>query len=159
MQPVDVSEHPLFVSLKKIGLPRAHYAIFGSGPMLAWGIRKAVNDLDIIARGPAWHKAESFGPVQTPPDSPGKMIRVPGARIDIFAQWFDSRWNIDQLIDSADNIFGFPFVPLRSVYEWKRQSRRERDREDVRAIDQHLAEAGAQFPTEPIVVDHGDNYR
>lgn len=154
MRPNDFRSHPLIVALQALGLPSGHYAIFGSGPLLAWGIRNELGDLDLIARGPAWHMAEAVGWPEVPDSGRGKAVRIQGAasaHIDVFTEWVDCRWSVGELIESADLLYGYPFVPLRAVYEWKRESCRGRDEKDVKLIDAWLARNGGSFPESPIV--------
>lgn len=156
MHPHDFRSHPLIAALGSLGLPCEHYAIFGSGPLLAWGIRDEIGDLDIIARGPAWRLAEALGKSETPNSGRGKSVRITeatGSHIDFFTEWVDFRWGVSGLIESADRLYGFPFVPLSVVYEWKRGSCRSRDECDVYLIDEWLARNGGSFPESPVVFD------
>ncbi len=61
--------------LLSLHLPVSDCVIFGSGPLLAHGIRSEVRDLDILARRPARRKALAYGmaPVK-PPSGNGSMI-------------------------------------------------------------------------------------
>jgi predicted nucleotidyltransferase len=47
--------------LKSLKLPTEDFAVFGSGPMYAHGIKELGHDLDLIARGVAWEKAKEHG--------------------------------------------------------------------------------------------------
>ena len=42
-------------------LDRRDFVIFGSGPLLAHGLRADLRDLDIVARGPTWQRASRYG--------------------------------------------------------------------------------------------------
>ena len=51
----------LFKQLDSLNLPKADYAITGSGPLYAHGLIPALeNDLDIVARNSAWEKAVEY---------------------------------------------------------------------------------------------------
>jgi len=58
---VKIKSNVLVKKLLKIGLPVKDYAIFGSGPMYAHGIKTLGGDIDIIARGKAWKMALKKG--------------------------------------------------------------------------------------------------
>ena len=56
-----LSENKLIRRLIKIvaelDLDHRDFVIFGSGPLLAHGLRRRIGDLDVVARGPAWHSS------------------------------------------------------------------------------------------------------
>jgi len=53
----QVNNHPLIKKLLSLDLPPEDYAVFGSGPMFAHGIKDLGHDIDVIARKKAWKKA------------------------------------------------------------------------------------------------------
>ncbi|PPK65690.1 hypothetical protein V5P93_005159 [Actinokineospora auranticolor] len=134
----ELRTHPLLRRLADLALPDADHAIFGSGPLLAWGIRDAIGDLDVIARGAAWQRAAALAEPAGASSGTGLVVRPPGSAIEIFDRWLDPVFDTDELIDSADLIDGFRFVALDKVYAWKRASDRPKDKVDADLIARFL---------------------
>jgi len=134
--------HPLVRQLLALRLAPADFAVFGSGPLLALGIRDAVSDLDIVARGAAWTKAVTYGQPVTAPSGHGRMVELAGGSLQIFDAWTSPDWNVDELIDNADLVAGIRFVAVADVVRWKRSAHRPKDVADLRLIER--AGAGPQ---------------
>lgn len=132
-----VSEHPLIKELLKLDLPASEFAVFGSGPMMAHGLRDC-NDLDIIARGTAWEMACMLGQVSKTADNHVKATFADG-KIEVFSKWWPGGWDTNVLIDGAETIDGVRFVTLPNVLRWKRTKGRPKDEEDAKAIEAYLA--------------------
>lgn len=135
--------NPLFRRLLQLGLPPADYAVFGSGPLLAHGLKRDVHDLDVIARGPAWDAARRAGTVTAAPSGNGEMVEIDGGRIQIFDAWMSPAWNVDALIDGADVIAGVRFVALADVLRSKQASRRAKDVADIELLRDALSRPGS----------------
>lgn len=58
---MSLKDNSLFKKLISLNLPTEDFAVFGSGPMFAYGLRKSIHDIDLIARGQAWEKAKTLG--------------------------------------------------------------------------------------------------
>ncbi len=60
-----LSENKLVSRLLKIvtelDLDRRDFVIFGSGPLLAHGLRQRISDLDVVARGSVWQRVSEYG--------------------------------------------------------------------------------------------------
>lgn len=128
-----MKDHPLIKQLLALGLPPEDFAVFGSGPMLARGIKES-HDLDLLARRAAWEKAAVGGTVDA---AYGGRKAVIGD-IEIFNGWGPGEWDIDGLIDGADVIDGIRFVTLQNVLKWKRSVGRPKDREHISLIEAYL---------------------
>jgi len=135
---MDLHSHPLFQKLLSLDLPAKDYAVFGSGPMLAHGIRETINDVDVIARDAAWERAKQFGPVMSG-EFGGDMIDSFEGKIQIFNSWVPGFWDIDHLVDTAETIEGIPFVKLEYVLKEKVRLARKKDLDDVEVIKKYLA--------------------
>lgn len=81
--------------VRRLGLPPADYAVFGSVPLLACGLIQEVSDLDLLARGAAWAKAQTLGEAVRAPHG-DVVIQLPN-RIDIFNGWLGL--DADTIID------------------------------------------------------------
>jgi len=56
--------HPFLEQLRSLELPVAHHVLFGSGPLLARGWIDDAGDIDVVARGAAWARAQELGEVE-----------------------------------------------------------------------------------------------
>ncbi|ADD45175.1 transcriptional regulator, AraC family [Stackebrandtia nassauensis DSM 44728] len=139
----SLREHPLIAALLSLELDPRDYVIFGSGPLLAHGLRADVADLDVVARGRAWHRALRMSgySIDLGPHSFELMLRFFGGGVEISAYWTDTSWDVDALIDTAEIIDGLRFAALRDVLEYKRTLDRAKDRADVAALERHLSTA------------------
>jgi len=132
--PVNLDEYPLFLRLAKIDLNRDHFAIFGSAPLFIRGIISEPQDLDIVARGPAWDKACQLGEptFDTPCQDP--IIHFWGGRIEVFREWLPPCCDTDKLIDEADLFGGFRFVQPEFVVAYKSILNRPKDLAHIEAL-------------------------
>ena len=104
----------LLIKLETYNLDKNDFAIFGSAPLVAKGMWKDVNDLDVIVRPSAW----TFGSV-------GKFI---DGDIEFFDNW--APFDIDDLIDNHTFEYsGFKFVDTDYVYQYKQSMRRDKDKD------------------------------
>jgi hypothetical protein len=121
-------------SLDAAGLPRADYAVFGSGPLAARGLRQA-GDVDIIVRPALWAALAASFPVTVKGD--GRVIAL-GA-VEVWDSWAPDVGPISELITTADVIRGYRFVRLERVLAWKLAAGRPKDAADVALIRAYLA--------------------
>lgn len=135
---MKLPNHPLFEELKKLSLPTGEYAVFGSGPMWVRGIRES-NDIDIITRGNAWEWAKANGKYGVKEEIGLEYVQFVDGNIEVYRDWHPGKWNIDELIDTADRIEGIPFVKLEYVIDWKKKKGREKDRRDLELIEEYLS--------------------
>jgi len=132
-----LKDHPLIEKLLALGLPAADFAVFGSGPMMAHGLKEA-HDLDIIARGAAWSAVQGLGP-RTKGAYGGHKIELADGAIEVFDSWGPGAWDADELIDTAEVIAGIRFVTLENVLKWKTMMKRPKDAGHIRLIEAYLA--------------------
>jgi hypothetical protein len=130
--------HPYFLELIKLGLPTADFAVFGSGPLVAHGLKADQSDVDVIARGVAWKQALHLGEVGASSLGDPK-VSLAGGRIEVFNTWGPGNWNVDELIDGADVVDGIRFVKLEHVLAWKKIMDRPKDGRDIMLIENYLA--------------------
>jgi hypothetical protein len=139
----SVADHPLIRQLLSLRLAPDDLVIFGSAPLLAWGMRDRISDLDVVARGAAWRRACELGKRLTRADSGTEMVRFCDGLIEISTAWITPRWGADELIDQADVIGGIRFARLDQVLAYKQYLRRPKDLSDIAAIEQLI---GATTP-------------
>ncbi|MFD5338509.1 hypothetical protein [Streptomyces hawaiiensis] len=130
--------HPLVQRFLSLELDPDHCAVFGSGPMLAHGLKMSLGDLDIVARGPAWQKACKDGALGVSTIGGDPVAAFWGGRVEVFNVWFPQDVSTDDLIDAADVVAGIRFVQLRHVLAYKRRLRRPKDVPDIAALEQAL---------------------
>lgn len=114
----------LWAAVRALELPPDDYAVFGSAPMLAWGLVAEVGDIDLVATRSAWQRACR---IETPETAPGgdQVVHV-GSGIDIFNGWLSL--DIDAVIRRAEMIDGLPVARLSDVAAYKRLLDRPKDR-------------------------------
>ena len=117
--------------LKKLKLPADKFAVFGSGAMAIRGIRDS-NDLDIIVKKDLWEKIDRKYMARN--NQGGVLI----GEIDVAKDWLPYFDDVDELIDTADVINGVRFVKLEHVLKWKKAMAREKDKKDVKLIEEFL---------------------
>lgn len=138
---MDVN-HPLIDSLLSLELPNHDYAVFGSGPMYAHGLIELGHDLDLIARNSAWEAAAAISEPHLTKSGDGNVIEIPNAEIEIFDSWAPGYWDIEKLIDEAEEIGGIRFVRLEQVLAWKKIMNRPKDIAHIALIENYLKQYG-----------------
>ncbi len=145
-------EHPLLRRLAALGLETADFVIFGSAPLLAHGLRPAIRDLDIVARGTAWERARQCGLPATGTITGAEAAQFWDGRITFFRHWITPHWNTDDLISRAEVIDGLRFAPLTDVLAYKLMLQRPKDIADIQAITQSCLPGPA--PDAPVVAEN-----
>ena len=132
--PLTGQLHTLLDSVLRLKLTVGDYAIFGSGPLLARDIIDDVNDIDIICRGDAWQQAQELGELVYLDEYDVHVVSIDNQRITIGTSWGIGEFNIDELIDTADEINDLPFVRLKYVVDYKQIARRPKDLEHLKLL-------------------------
>ncbi len=112
--------------LATLALPEGAYVVHGSGALLLRGLIGGARDLDVLARGEAWRVACTMA-------APERGLRDPVVRpepeVEIWGGWLGD--DVDALIDTAEQVDGWPCVDLRSLLAFKERLDRPQDREHV----------------------------
>jgi hypothetical protein len=153
-------EHRLIRRLAELvsvlDLDRRDFVIFGSCPLLAHGLRQRVTDIDVVARGPVWHRVCQTGILTTGTINEAPMVTFWGGLIQFSSGWISEQWDTDDLIDRAETIEGLPFAQLTDVLAYKRTLRRPKDHSDIQAMLHLLGKAdgghGAVDDTRPTTM-------
>jgi 8-oxo-dGTP pyrophosphatase MutT (NUDIX family) len=128
--------------LEPLQLSSKDYAITGSGPMAIRGMRKA-KDIDLIVKRSLWQKlVQQF----TPYDD--KHIKI--GNLEIWGDFINLTEHMDKVIDSADLLFGYPFVSLPDTLCWKKHLNREKDQKDIKLIEEFLALTPGIYAEPPL---------
>ena len=124
----------LLDELEKLNLAADSYVIFGSGPMVVRGLKKA-GDLDIIVKKNVWDRLAIEHGVY---DQQKGWIVI--GDIDVFYDWEPLLHDVDLLFETAEMINGHPYVRLEHVLEWKKLFGREKDLKDVEIIKHFITD-------------------
>ena len=126
--------HDLLALVDELGLDLDDMVIFGSGPLLAKGIRSDVGDLDIVARDRTWKVVELHGDPVIGEINGARMFEFCAGRIQFSAGWVSPAWHASDLIARAEIIEGLPFACLEDVLAYKEQLHRPKDQPDIASL-------------------------
>src|SRR3989344_4220256 len=104
--------------VKELHFHRGEYAVFGSGPMEAHGLRHA-HDIDIIVTSDLFQKCKEN------PEWIARELRdhhqsLKKGDIELYDSWAPDSWDIPAMINDAEIIEGVAFVRLETVLDWKK---------------------------------------
>ena len=122
---------------RELGLNVGEYALFGSVPLAACGIRES-QDIDMLVTHEVYQRLKVQGwEVEVFPNG-RKMLKK-----DCFEageDWNYGTYNPDpaRLIKEADIIGGIPVVRLEEALAWKKAFGREKDLKDVKLIEKFM---------------------
>ena len=122
-------------TLDALGLPRDSYAVFGSGPLGARGLRES-GDLDIIVSPALWTELAQRYPVRHKAEGAAVVI----GDIEVWDRWHSGGWAGSRPDPRSREIRSYRFVRLDKVLAWKEAVGRPKDRADAALIRRYLAE-------------------
>lgn len=134
------------------GFDTDDFVIAGSGRLWIDGMVHRLSDIDIVARGETWERAQKLA------QSPGHdgmyegentgdwVAQLYGKRIDVSESWVRRQGDPDRLIDGAEVIAGLRHFPLSEIVAYKRELDRPKDRGDLARIARALKRAGPPSP-------------
>lgn len=129
-------QNSLLEKVIKLKLPLGEYALFGSAPMFARGLRKEIHDVDIVVTKKLWEAMQNAPGWRLETATSGDPV-LRFEELELFGGWAPGKWDVDELIRTADMIDGLPFVTLKNVLQWKKAFGREKDLVDVRMIEEY----------------------
>lgn len=139
---MHLSSHPLITYLQSLDVSRDDFAIFGSGPMFAVGIRPIdeLDDIDIIANEKAWVQFQNYGDVvvDETKDWGQEKIYLQDGQIEIFNDWGPSAYDVNDLINNSMVVDNLRFIQLETVIVWKKEMGREKDLRHIEMIQKYL---------------------
>jgi hypothetical protein len=133
----------------QLDLDRRDFVIFGSGPLLAHGVRTSIRDLDVVARGAVWRRVRKHGVAGVGTINGAAMAQFWGGLVQFSSGWISADWDTDALIARAETIQGLPFAQLTDVLAYKQILRRPKDYPDIQGVHRLLAEAGRLHEAAP----------
>jgi hypothetical protein len=139
-----IRDNKLIRELISMHLDTDHFVIFGSAPLLAYGLRTKVRDLDVVARGKVMRWAQDAGVLGVGTHSGDPVWQLKDGHIQFSAGWITNGWDTDDLIDNADVIDGLRFARLPDVLQYKKELHRPKDLADIYAIQAYLAKTAGE---------------
>jgi hypothetical protein len=140
--PVTLADNPLIRRLHalvaELDLDPNDFVIFGSGPLLAHGLREHISDLDIVARGETAERAFACGAKVLGEINGAELAVFDDGRIQFSRGWISDAWSADELIDKAKFIGGLRYARLDDVLRFKQALGRLKDLKDIEAIQRFL---------------------
>ena len=125
----------LFEKLKALELPAGQYAVFGSGPLAVRGIIPIANDLDVICRPVIWEQIKAIGKIEFLPEYDVEVVHLDDSEISFGTTWGIGDFDIDELVSTAEEIDGLPFVRLVHVVAYKKIRGNDKDLRHLRALE------------------------
>jgi hypothetical protein len=130
----------IFAAVRALTLPRDQYAVFGSGPMTARGLRDS-KDVDLLVTPELFEALKACGWQATVVTIEGRpRERLSHGLCEAYkALWAGGKdHDVAALISRADDIRGVRFVRLSDLLELKRAMGRDKDLRDARIIERYL---------------------
>ena len=147
----SVLDNPIITRLIQFGLDSDDFVLFGSAPLLAYGLRKEIRDLDVVARSHTWRHVSACGTPGVGAVSGDPVAHFWDGRIQFSRGWISPAWDPDELIDSAEVIEGLRFARLTDVLAYKQVLGRPKDIADIRRI-LTMVEPLTRLPTQPVLL-------
>lgn len=124
----------LLAELKELQLLIGEFALCGSAPMAARGLRDS-HDLDIVVSEQIYQKLQ----IQYSGEeykSPLGFLRI--RNLEISNTWMNDITEAKKIIAEAEIINGWPFAPLKYVIAYKQMLNRQKDLDDLKLIEEYL---------------------
>jgi len=121
--------------IKYLSLPIKEYAIWGSGVLAIRGLR-AARDIDIVVKPLLWQSLiKKYPPAAG--EYGGQVIHV--GSIEIWNNLMELKnLPVNEVVNSAEMIEGYPFMSLHFTILWKKILNREKDLQDIALLEQWL---------------------
>lgn len=129
----------IVAKVKQLGLPADSYVVFGSAALTLAGLREAT-DIDIFATPELMDMLEARG-WQRADKRPSDRCLTHDV-FDVHDNWQFGDYNptVAELLATATVLDGVPIVSLAETRTWKAAFGRPKDLQDVRRIDEYLAD-------------------
>jgi hypothetical protein len=126
-------------TVKDLELPANSFVVFGSCPMAAADIREA-GDVDMLVTREVFEQLRADGWQER--DKGGNDKPLTKGDCEAHYAWNFSSYKptLQQLLETANDYDGIPFASLEEVKKWKQSSGRPKDLEDIKLIDDYLAQ-------------------
>lgn len=132
-----MNERDVRARLRALDLPQGDWVVHGSAVMVLHGVLASANDVDLIARGPAWQRALALG--ETVPGREDLCVVLEHG-VEVWSGWLGE--DVDRLIDRAENVGGVPCVSLHEVLAFKLGEDRPKDQPHIALLRRRLGLEG-----------------
>lgn len=139
-----LADNRLIERLRDFGLDPDEFVIFGSGPLLAHGLRDDVPDLDVVACGEAWRRVSESGVPATGSITGDRVWTFWDGRLEFSQRWISDDWDTHDLIARAEVVDGLRFAPLAEVLKYKKALGRPKDAGDIRKLTALLGDSDSE---------------
>lgn len=132
-----MKKHEIISKVKSLKLSDKSYVVFGSCPLAAFDLREA-NDIDMLVSEEVFELLKSKGWKQIdkgPKDKPITLDTFEAHKSWDFSPYSPS---LNHLLSTALIIDGVPFAALEEVKKWKQGRMSNKDRLDIKLIDNFL---------------------
>ena len=127
--------------VRDLNLPHGEHVVFGSGPLLAHGLRDESGDVDIFVSDSIYNKLKESGWKEKPFNETDCVLTHDCYEVGTTWRYKDHHITLDELLESADYVDGIPFASLEQSLKWKKVYGRKKDMQDVKKIEAHLCSA------------------
>lgn len=146
----------LLAVIHDLDLPPGQWFLCGSGVLVMHGLRdhKPMGDIDIFLATRPWFDLYHGGGWElftTPPEDADRAADPPylyrtmyGIEVNVFFDWRTrevGNLDINWWLRNAEEVEGVPCTTLEFMLDWKLSVMREKDLEDISAIQRYLREA------------------
>lgn len=121
-------------AVRALELSLGAYVIFGSAPLLAHGLVSTIGDIDLLATGAAWQKAQRLASPKAAPG--GDLIVQLTPELAVFNGWLGL--DADAIISRAVVWDSLPLAKLGDVAAYKRRLNRPKDRAHLKLLEPYL---------------------
>lgn len=125
--------------VKALDLPLDQFVVVGSGVLDQLGIRKA-DDIDLVASKQLFEAMPVNDSWQKVHKDSGDCFMTVDGESELWSTWpyLDSELRFEDF--ELENIDDVNFATLSFTRNWKHQSGRDKDLEDIKLIDQYIKE-------------------
>jgi hypothetical protein len=126
----------IFEKIRELSLPKNTYVVVGGGVLVALGLIKWDEDIDITVTPEIFNNLKAHNWQQ---DQWQDKIVLKHDVYDIGVGF--GHWNLEQLLEDALWIENIPFISLEKLTTWKLDMGRPKDLAHIKIIMQHLLKA------------------
>ncbi len=127
----------IFQKVKSLNLPPGKYVVVAGSALEGYGIRKN-NDIDITVTKDVYENLKGKGWEESVrPDGNTGLVKDK-YEIGVGFSYGEYQVPAEDLIKTAKVINGIPFVGLAEIVNFKKARNSEKDKEDIKLIEQYL---------------------
>ena len=127
----------IYQKIKRLNLPKDKYVVGSGSALEGYGIRKS-NDIDIVVTKDVYLNLKKKGWKET--IFPNGLTNLTKEQYEVMVNFNYGKYHAStrHLIKSANIIKGVPFVNLKEIIKFKKEMSRDKDKEDIKLIENYL---------------------